>query len=66
MDSAAQLMTERLSSRPIPDLQNTPLEELALQARDGHDFILDIVAQMIDDGDGQSSVPATMFNSAIG
>jgi hypothetical protein len=66
MDPAAQLMTDGLGSRPIPDLRNIPLEELAMQARDCDYPIQDIVEQMIDIGDGHPSVSATIFNSSIG
>ena len=65
MNSAAQLMTDGFGSLLIPDLRNVPLEELAIQARSGHDPIQDIVAHMIDDGDGQPPVSATIFNSAL-
>jgi hypothetical protein len=65
MDSAARLVADGLGSRPIPDLRNTPLGELARRADDGRDAIADIVARMVDDGGGQSSVSATMFNSAL-
>jgi hypothetical protein len=66
MDFADQVITEGLPWSPICDLRNVTLEELARQARDGHDSIQDIVAQMTDDSHGQSSVSATTFNSAIG
>jgi hypothetical protein len=65
MDSSAQLMTDGWGSHPVPDLRNTPLEELAMQSRDGHGPIQDIVTRMVDDGNGLTAVSATMFASAI-
>jgi hypothetical protein len=63
MDFLAQLRTDGSGSRPIPDLRNTPLEELALLACDEDGLIHDVVARMVDSG--QPLVSATMFNSAI-
>ena len=65
MDSAVQLTTDGLGSCPIPDLRNVALEELVVQAQDGHGPIFDIVARMVDDGDGQPPTLTTMFQSAI-
>jgi len=65
MDSSARLMTDGLGSHPIPDLRNTPLEVLVMQARDGHDPIQDIVTRMVDGVDGLPAISATIFSSAI-
>jgi hypothetical protein len=58
-------MTDGLGSRPIPDLRNIALEELVVHAQDDDGPIHDIVARMVDDGDGQPPASATMFQSAI-
>jgi hypothetical protein len=65
MDSPAQLTTDGFGSNPVPDLRNTPLEELVMQARDGHGPIQDILTRMLGGGDGLSAVSATTFSSAI-
>ena len=65
MDSSARLVMDGFGSDSIPDLRNTPWEELVMQARHGHGPIEDIVARMVDGGDGLPPVSATMFQSAI-
>jgi hypothetical protein len=65
MDSAAQLTADGLAPLPILDPRNVTLEELARPAQDRHDPIEAIVARMIDSGDGQPPVSATIFNSAV-
>jgi|HubBroStandDraft_5_1064220.scaffolds.fasta_scaffold1985079_2 hypothetical protein len=65
MDSAAQLVADGLSYRPIPDLRNIPLGELASQADDGSRHVDDVEARMVPGRSGQLPVSATMFSSAI-
>ena len=65
MDSSAQLIMDGWGSHPVPDLRNTPLEELVMQAHDDDGPIQDIVTRMVDDGDVLSPASATMFSSAI-
>jgi hypothetical protein len=65
MDSAVQLVADGLSYRPIPDLRNIPLGELARQADDGSCHVDDVEVRMIAGSGGQASVSATMFSSAI-
>jgi hypothetical protein len=65
MDPSAQLMMDGLGANLIPDLRNIPLGKLDAQARDGHGPIQDIVARMVDSGDGPPSVSVTSFNSSI-
>ena len=65
MDSAAQLVADGLSHRPIPDLRNISLEELARQADDGASHVGDVEARMVPGRSGQPPVSATMFSSAI-
>jgi hypothetical protein len=65
MDSAVQLVADGLSYRPIPDLRNIPLGELARQADDGSRHVDDVEARMVPGSAGQAPV-STMFSSAIG
>jgi hypothetical protein len=60
----AQHMTDGLADPILDDLRNLPLEEVAIQVRDGRDRIQDIVAHIVDGAGGQPPVSATTFNSA--
>ena len=65
MDSAVQPVPDGLSCRPIPDLRNIPLAELARQADDGSGHVDDVEVRMIPGDGAQPPVSATMFSSAI-
>jgi hypothetical protein len=65
MDPAARLMSTELMPRPIADLREVALGDLATLAGDGDGIILGVAARMVDGGENPSRVHTTIFNSAI-
>lgn len=66
MDSAVQLVADGLSYRPIPDLRNISLAELARQADDGAGEVDDVELRMVPGAGGEAPRLATKFSSSIG
>jgi FXSXX-COOH protein len=61
VDSAAQPMT----TGRIPDLRDTPLNQLARQVADGDAVLGEVMRLITGDQEGPSRVAVMAFNSAI-